>query len=254
VLIDATGSERNVLQKKKYNKHLAMAATGIEYHVEVSSDLFSKYDQTLSFYIGHKWMPQGYAWIFPIKADQLKIGIVRYFSHETLVPHEPSMDYYINKLIENCFGSKCGKILEKHGKTIHYTYGQKDLLYHDNLIAIGDAISTLNPLGAEGIRHAMKSGTIAANQIVNFLENGNSFHDYSKAMKKYFGFKWKISELIMNTFYREKDDHRIDLYLKTFKHSSFEELLDLGFSYQLRKAIKFYLILNVLKLSEKLKF
>ena len=45
---------------------------------------------------------------------------------------------------------------------MHYIMGQKDPLYEDNVLAIGDAISTLNPMASEGIRHALFSGKISA--------------------------------------------------------------------------------------------
>jgi hypothetical protein len=52
----------------------------------------------------------------------------------------------------------------------------------------------------------------------------------------------------MRSLYREKDDRKIDLILKTFQRFSFEELLKLGFSYQLSKVLKFYTILTLQRL------
>lgn len=253
VIVDATGSERSVLANGAYDKTKAMAATGIEYHVEVDAKTYLHYGSALSFYIGQRWMPQGYAWIFPIKPNQLKIGVIRYFLHQHIVPHDPSIRQYLDNMMQQCFGSMKLPIHEKHGKTLFYTYGQKDKLFKDNVIAIGDSISTLNPLASEGIRHAMASADIASDHIVNFLERKQKFDAYPAALKNYFGMKWRLSEVIMNRLYREPNDHRLDLVLGAFKTLSMHELLELGFDYKFTKAAKFYANYTLLRAIDMLK-
>lgn len=50
VLVDATGAERRVLMQGRFDKKRALAATGIEYLIEVDPDLYKRYSQTLSFF------------------------------------------------------------------------------------------------------------------------------------------------------------------------------------------------------------
>jgi flavin-dependent dehydrogenase len=240
VLIDATGSERGVLCKHNYDKESAVGATGIEYHIEVDSSTFDRYANTLSFYLGHRWMPQGYAWIFPIKPNLLKIGIICYYIPHQIVPHDPVIRHYLDRMIAECIGSSSVPIHEKHGKTLYYTYRQRDLLYKDNVIAIGDAISTLNPFAAEGIRHAMASGNIASEHVLKYLNGKHSLAGYSKDLKRYFSYKWMLSEKIMKALYTENDDRKIDLMLKAFKQFSLQELLELGFDYDFKKIGRFF--------------
>jgi len=248
VLVDATGSERDVLSQKAYDKSKALASTGIEYHVEVDDFIYQRYAETLSFFLGHRWMPQGYAWIFPVKKNILKVGIIRYFLHEQIVPHDLSMRNYLDHLMLQCFGSLNLPIHDKHGKTLYYTYKQKDLHYNNNIIAIGDAVSTLNPLAAEGIRHAMESGNIAAKHIIAYLENREYFDRYPSDLQQYYGLKWRLSEILMNRIYREKNDRKLDLMLRAFKFFSFNEIIDLGFNYKWHKALKFYMAYKGLNL------
>ncbi|MFQ5779461.1 MAG: NAD(P)/FAD-dependent oxidoreductase, partial [Nitrospiria bacterium] len=72
VLVDATGSERKVLSGGAPHHQNAIVGTGIEFLVEVPEDVYRSCDDCLSFFIGRKWMPQGYAWIFPMEPNRLK--------------------------------------------------------------------------------------------------------------------------------------------------------------------------------------
>lgn len=247
VLVDATGAERSVLAKNRYDKSQALAATGIEYHIDIDPLTFQRYANTLSFFLGQRWMPQGYGWIFPIKPNQIKVGVIRYFLHEQIVSHDPSMRYYLEGMLHKCLGTSKPKILEKHGKTLYYTYKHKDLHYEENIIAIGDAVSTLNPLASEGIRHAMAGANIAAKHIISYLHGQSDFHSYPHDLSKYYGHKWSLSEKMMNRIYREREDHNLDLFLESFKRFSFQELIDLAFGYKWNKAFKFYTNYHLLK-------
>lgn len=241
ILVDATGAERKVLQQGNFNKKKAMAATGIEYLVEVEPEQYRRYAKTLSFFLGLKWMPQGYSWIFPMEENRLKIGVVRYFAHDMIVPHEPSYRLYLDQMLQHCLDKKNYSILDTHGKTLYYIIGQKEPNYEGNVIAIGDAISTLNPMASEGIRHAMYSGRVSAKYISNYL-NGDqkSFSNYAKEMRQYFGFRWKTSEFIMNRMYREKNDQSLEKYAQAFKMLSFKEMIEFTFQYKLKIILKFF--------------
>lgn len=74
VLVDATGSDRKVLAKD-YDKTRSCIATGIEYHIQVDQVTDEKYRKSLNFFLGHHWMPQGYAWIFPLAPYQPEFGV-----------------------------------------------------------------------------------------------------------------------------------------------------------------------------------
>jgi digeranylgeranylglycerophospholipid reductase len=252
VLVDATGAERKVLLQGNLDKKKMIAATGIEYLIEVDQENYERYATTLSFFLGLKWMPQGYSWIFPMGDNKLKIGVVRYFANEHIVPHEPSYRYYLENMLEKCLNNKKINILDTHGKTLYYSLGQKDPLYEGNVIAIGDAISTLNPMASEGIRHAMFSGKSCAKCVLNHLNgHASSFANYTDEMHQYFGLRWKTSEFIMNRMYKEKNDRRLEKYCRAFNNLTFQEMLDFSFQYKLRTIFKFFWSFLVLNLGKK---
>ena len=236
VLVDATGSERKVLASHRYQKEEAIAATGIEYHIQVKPEVYQQYSQAMNFFLGHRWMPQGYAWIFPMSSGRLKVGIIRYFQNRQYVPHNPSYKHYLQGLLDLC-GSF--DILDKHGKTIFYTEKQKDRRYQGPLIAIGDAISSVNPLGWEGIRHAMASGRIGAEVIHHYLTGeSDDLGTYDRGMTRYFGFKWRLSEKLMSHLFKTKCDAWIDQAVESFRMMSNEQIMQVIFDYRFRHTFK----------------
>ena len=241
ILVDATGSEKQILAKSNGTQQFSsFPATGIEYLVETSSKDYEKYSHALSIFMGLKWMPQGYAWIFPMAPNQLKIGVGRYFQNDTFVPYNKSYRHYLDNLIQETLQDSNHRVIDKHGKTIIYTYGHKDPYYSGNIVAIGDAVSSINPLAFEGIRHAMHCSNIAAEHINDRLEGKcATFAGYPSDMQQYYGIKWRISEWLMKIMYRQADDHKIDSMLKAFESFSFEEMMALAFHYKPSKALKF---------------
>ncbi|WP_068469495.1 NAD(P)/FAD-dependent oxidoreductase [Candidatus Protochlamydia phocaeensis] len=250
VLVDATGTERKVLSSHHpYDKNQAMAATGIEYHVQVSPAVYHQFAKSLNFFLGHHWMPQGYAWIFPMASPCLKIGVIRYFQNYNYVNYEPSYKFYLEQLLQFCGSPDAYQILDKHGKTIYYTLGQKDLRYQGPILAIGDAISSINPLGCEGIRHALASGREAAFHIQRYLKGDiSNFIDFDRSMNRYFGKKWLFSEMLMKSLFKTKQDERIDQSVKAFGLMSNEEIMDVIFHYRFRHTLKSYFWYSIARL------
>ena len=236
VLVDATGSERKVLASQNYHKQQAIAATGIEYHIKVQPDVYQQFANSLNFYLGHEWMPQGYAWIFPMSSGLLKAGVIRYFQNKQYVPHDPSYQRYLQKILDIC--GPC-EIHDKHGKTILYTEKQKDCRFKGPLIAIGDAISSVNPLGWEGIRHAMASGRLASCAIHRCLTGkAKDFSAYDRSMTGYFGMKWRVSEKLMKYLLTTQEDVRIDQAVDCFSQMNNEQIMQVIFDYRFRHTLK----------------
>jgi digeranylgeranylglycerophospholipid reductase len=235
VLVDATGSERRVLARDNYKRsdtEKVFAATGIELLVKTSPEAYEKYKKTISFFFGNHWMPRGYGWIFPMQENILKIGIGRYFSQKHHDTSSISFRENLDNLIENTIGAKDLTILDRHGKTLYYTYGQKDVVYGEGIIALGDAISLANPLAFEGIRHAMFSGSSAARHVSQYLEGKiGSFKGYAEEMRCYCKVKWPLSEFIMKKLYTQHDDEKIDLIIQAFEKLSYDEMLKVCFHY-----------------------
>lgn len=254
VLVDATGSERQVLAKSKGFQGNSFPSTGIEYLIEVPEQVYNKWANALSIFMGKEWMPQGYSWIFPMEPNKLKVGLGRYFQNDNFVPHEKSYTHYLNIMMEKCLGSTDFPILDRHGKTIVYTYNREDLHYDGNVVAIGDCVSTINPLAFEGIRHAMSSSRSASKHILDHLQGDTkAFEKYQKELHALFGFKWKLCESLMHIIYKEPNDENIDLMIEAFKGLTFKELFDLAFHYKFFSAMKFIARYTFLTTKHKVK-
>jgi flavin-dependent dehydrogenase len=108
----------------------------------------------------------------------------------------------------------------------------------NGFIAIGDAACQINPLGGEGIRHALYSGRFASEVIDSALESGNvgtkSLEPYNKMWSNYVKNKWKISLLLSKFGYNSTivDDTAADKLVKSLSLFSAEEVFDLLFNYK----------------------
>ena len=247
VIVDATGPNRSVISKfaKKDRKYLI--GIGIEYLIETKEKIIPK---TLTFFLGYKWMPHGYGWIFPMNKNKYKIGVGYFKSDDKII----NLTQYVEKIIHENLKLKKYKILDKHGGTLKYNLRQKDDYYHKNIIAIGDTISSVNPLGGEGIRHGMYSANVASKYIINYLKgNKISFDKYKYEMKKYFGMKYKLSELFAYLVYMKIKDESIDKGIKYISKLSTKEIIGILFNYKFKPLIKNFKLIPYFYLKKLIK-
>ena len=241
VLVDATGYARAVIYDKKSRQPQFLTAVGIEYLIEVELREYDKYANDLKFFLGHKWMPKGYSWIFPMEAEKqrLKIGVARFnLEHKQIVETKP-MRWYLKLLIQDYMKLEKYKLIDVHGSTVKYSVGLKDIYYQDNVIAIGDAVSTINILGGEGIRHGMENAEIAIKYIQKYLKKRlSSFRPYQKEMQRRYAIKWNISEQMLRRRYMQDSDESIDKGVKYLKSLTIEDMMNILFEYNFQKLYK----------------
>lgn len=239
VLVDATGFARSVMYEKRRDLPELLGATGLEYVIEVNEQAYSQYAKTILFFLGCKWMPKGYSWIFPMEEYLLKVGAGRFNLPHKFIKRTESLKYYIQLLIDKHVMPKEYRIIDIHGATIKYSQGLKDRYYKDNSIAIGDAASTVNPLGGEGIRHGMYSAEMAAGYIKRYLENEISdFRDYQIQMRRHFLSKWDASANASIRRYIMDSDSKIDKAFTYLGYLKTKELIDVLFYYKRGKLWK----------------
>jgi digeranylgeranylglycerophospholipid reductase len=237
VLVDATGFARAIMYEKENDKPDFLSGTGIEYLIEVEPEVYNKYRGELILFVGDKWMPKGYSWIFPMEPNRLKVGAARIFlDPKTVRPLSP-LKKYIDLLIEEYLKSKNYKIIDKHGSTLKYSAGLKDIYCKDNIIAIGDTVSTVNFLGGEGIRHGMDGAEIAGKYIQSYLEGKISdFRDYETEMHRKFDKKWNICErLAVRKYIDDVNDELTDKMISYLKYMKTEDVMDILFYYKFEK-------------------
>ena len=240
VLVDATGFARAIMYDKENDKPDFLSGTGIEYLIEVEPEIYNKYANDLIFFLGDKWMPKGYSWIFPMEQNRLKVGAGRIFLDPKTVKNLEPLKKYIYLLIDEYLKSKSYKIIDKHGSTLKYSQGLKDIYCQDNIIAIGDTVSTVNFLGGEGIRHGMDGAEIAGKYIQQYLDGKiSNFRGYETEMHRKFDKKWHISErLAVRKYIDDVNDVLTDKTIDYLKYMKTEDVMDILFEYKFEKISK----------------
>ncbi len=128
---------------------------GAEYEVKVEN-----VDQeTWWLMVGQQYSPAGYAWIFPLGNNIVRIGVGVGKPESNVDPTQR-----LKELMETKLGpiKKLGKItpIEFHYGLIPNDGLSRKTVYN-NLILVGDSAGQANPLVLEGIRYAIKFGRVA---------------------------------------------------------------------------------------------
>ena len=253
VLVDATGPTRSVMYPSKQKYPLYLTGSGTEYFIEVGSSDYQKYAQGLIFFLGHKWMPKGYSWIFPMEPNRLKIGSAQWNRPHKIVDQTSSLRTCIKLIINNYLQGIPYKVIDVHGGVLKYCSGLRDTYYRNNIIAIGDAVSTVNMLGGEGIRHGMESAEIASRYIEQYLLGKQvDFSSYQQEMHQTYKNKWDWSEQMGINKYLEYSDELIDRGVSYLNQLSTEEILQVLFEYNFNPIYRRFLPYLHYKLSAKI--
>lgn len=239
VVVDATGPFRAVMYGKNDPKPEFLSGTGIEYLIEVSDEVYQRYSDALTFFLGYKWMPKGYSWIFPMAPNRLKVGAgIINAEHEVVKETEP-LKHYIHLILQDYMHLSDYRLIEVHGATLKYSCGLQDVYYRESAIAIGDAVSTVNFLGGEGIRHAMQGAEIASKHIQKYLDRQtDSFQDYQTEMHRVFLKTWNLSEKFGMKKYLQDCDEIVDKVVAYLRPLSLEDVVDILFFYRFEKVSK----------------
>lgn len=257
LLVDATGPSRKVIYDQISEYPELVNASGLEYLIEVSEQEYNKYKEKLIFFLGEKWAHKGYSWIFPMENQILKVGSGKiHMEVENEEKYKKINKTLIEKLLAEYMQLKESdyKIIDIHGGTLKYSPSIKDTFYQNRVLAIGDAISAVNPLGGEGIRYAMRSGSMAMPFIEEFVKTGkNTFDKYRKKWKKQHLLKWQVCELYSKRVYGKYTDKHIEDRIKYYHQvTQLDGVVDSLFNFKFRKLFLRILMVYHLKLKDKL--
>lgn len=238
VLIDATGSKRAVIncgQPKATDNNQYYRGIGTEYLITVDETTHQRFADTLVFFLGYRWSPQGYSWIFPMDNHQLKVGTAIFAGQHRYLGELKPIRSYTEAIIRDYLKlekSQC-HLEEIHGSVLDYAVNQGDTYHRGSVLAIGDAVSTVNFLGGEGIRHGMQGANIAVPFVVDYLRgDGQAFEKYEQAMKAHFAEPWQRTEKLSQRVYLEFGDRQIDLGVTYLSYLRYDDVLDLLFHYR----------------------
>lgn len=239
VLVDATGPSRAVMSAQQTTAPDYLTGVGIEYLIEVDSTTYQRYANALTFLMGYRWMPKGYTWVFPMAANQLKVGAGIIHGDHTVITTTEPLKTYIQRVITDYLQVTDYTLVEVHGSTLKYSSGLQDTYYQGCTIAIGDAVSTVNFLGGEGIRHGMHSAEIASELIQRYLAGAiANFAPYQTEMHRVFRQQWNLCERLCRRVYLREYDEMVDKVVTYLAPLSREDVVNILFFYRFEKISK----------------
>ncbi len=196
---------------------------GAEYEAyvdKVSSD-------TWYLMVGSQYSPAGYAWVFPLGKNKVRIGVG---------VGKPNSQADASKLLLELL-EKRPKPLDDLGRIVpvefHYglipNEGLRESTIDDNLIMVGDSAGQANPLVLEGIRYAIEfgraAGRIGGESVVKGDTSKESLKAYEESMKKAIGSKIAAAVKVQYRWLN-LSDQEWDKELEIIDELTAEEFLD----------------------------
>ncbi|HYY40821.1 MAG TPA: NAD(P)/FAD-dependent oxidoreductase [Nitrososphaera sp.] len=177
LVIDASGFNTSVGRKAGVAGEWKRYGVGAEYEC-YCDDIDSA---TWVLMVGQKYSDAGYAWVFPLSRNRVRIGVGIGKPESSAEPLEK-----LHKIIEKRF-----KPLDAIGDgkiqpiELHYGFipneGVRQSSIADGLIMVGDSAGQSNPLVLEGIRYAIEFGRLAGKVGVKSL----SYNSYRESLIEY---------------------------------------------------------------------
>jgi digeranylgeranylglycerophospholipid reductase len=222
LVIDASGFSSSIARKLGLAKPWKRYGVGAEYECYCE-----RLDQeTWVLMVGKEYSDAGYAWIFPLSNNRVRIGVGVGRPDSTADPLQK-----LNSMMEKKLKplDTLGKI---HPIELHYGFIPNDGLRHatvfDGLILVGDSAGQANPLVLEGIRYAIEFGRVAGDIGAKSLSKDSvksSLYDYERICKNKIQSKINSAMKIQLRWMGLSDD-QWDKEIEILRHMSIEEFLD----------------------------
>ncbi|WP_269622963.1 NAD(P)/FAD-dependent oxidoreductase [Prochlorococcus marinus] len=244
LVVDATGTNRSLINRYNSNENSYYKGSGVEYLIEVDKELYNKWSNHLSFFIGSNWVKYGYGWIFPMSNLRLKVGVCRLPPQNQAFKSSNLID--LSRLIELNNINRYS-LINIHGGLVSSTLKREETHFCKRIVGIGDCVSTANLLGGEGIRHALCSAEILADVLLSYFNESkfNNIEDFSKLniyvkrLRREFGWRWIIANRIgrktWNSISDNQSDYKIKKLINLLSNKDGNALNELLFDYKFEK-------------------
>ncbi len=196
---------------------------GAEYEVKAEN----VDSETWWLMVGQQYSPAGYAWIFPLGNNIVRIGVGIGKPESDVDPTQR-----LKELMERKLGpiKKLGKItpIEFHYGLIPNDGLSRKTVFN-NLILVGDSAGQANPLVLEGIRYAIKFGRVAGKVSSDAIKSGKTdetaLNPYEKNWRKDIESKIKSAGKVQERWIGLSDEEW-DKELDIIKELTSEEFID----------------------------
>ena len=224
LVIDASGFSTSVGRKAGMASNWKRFGVGAEYEC-YCDDIDSS---TWVLMVGQKYSDAGYAWVFPLSPNRIRIGVGIGRPESNADPVEK-----LHKIIEKRFkpldAIRNGKIQPLE---LHYGFipnqGVRRNSIADGLIMVGDSAGQSNPLVLEGIRYAIEFGRLAGKVGADsLLKNSDveSLLEYERSWRAKAESKIQ-SALKVQMRWLGLTDEEWDKELEILRNMTVEEFLD----------------------------
>jgi digeranylgeranylglycerophospholipid reductase len=222
LVIDASGFNSSIARRLGLVSEWKRYGIGAEY--ECYCENVDR--ETWVLMVGRKYSDAGYAWVFPLSENRVRIGVGVGRPESNTDPLEK-----LNSIID-----KKLKPLDKMGKIqpieLHYGFipnqGLRTCTVSDGLMLVGDSAGQANPLVLEGIRYAIEFGMLAGEIGAKSLaqnSNKESLLEYERIWKSRVESKIN-SALKVQSRWIGLSDEDWDREIEILRDLSSEEFLD----------------------------
>lgn len=222
LVIDASGFSTSVARRAGAAGEWKRYGVGAEYEC-YCDDIDSA---TWVLMVGQRYSDAGYAWVFPLSKNRVRIGVGVGRPESNAEPLEKLHDILEKRL----------KPLDTLGKIqpveLHYGFipneGVRQNSVSDGLLMVGDSAGQSNPLVLEGIRYAIEFGRLAGEVGARSLArnaNRESLLEYEKIWKAKVESKIQ-SALKIQTRWLGLTDEEWDKEIEILRDMTVDEFLD----------------------------
>lgn len=170
-VVGADGAGSRVAKSMGLNREQSYGVA-LDAEVEVDPDTYEREEQYATFNIN--FVDKGYGWIFP-KDRYLALGVGGY---DTTQPYPELVRNFVDRSLPEAEV----KEMDVYGHPLPF-FESSQPLATDRVALIGDAANMVDSLSGEGIFYALKAGNLAAESILDNLENGyEDLSNYQQAV------------------------------------------------------------------------
>ena len=201
VTVDATGPNATLASELGFfDRGTAQRGIGLEFEVEGTYET----GETMLFRFDHSTAPGGYAWTFPAGAEAFKAGVCWVDDFNAVHDDGGTIHEYVEQWVRGDPRWSVDRIRAKHaGEAV--SNNSLNRRATNGFLAVGDAVSSINPLFGEGIRPGMQSAEMAADVALDALEAGDVSRErlrpYERRWNEEKGRAWKLQRIVGELLY-----------------------------------------------------